>query len=81
VELVDRLTRRGLVRRRRSNQDRREVLLDLTAKGEKLLQELALHHREELRETGPALISALRKALRDPGGESASKQGRAGKAR
>ncbi len=32
VELVDRLTRRGLVRRRRSTQDRREVLLDLTSK-------------------------------------------------
>lgn len=82
VELVDRLTRRGLVRRRRSSEDRREVLLELTAKGEKLLQELALHHRAELRESGPALISALRKALREPGGEgSASKQARAAKAR
>lgn len=84
VELVDRLTRRALVRRRRSNADRREVLLDLTAKGEKLLQELALHHRAELRESGPALISALRKALHGAGaGEAApaSKQGRAAKAR
>ncbi len=82
VELVDRLTRRGLVRRRRSTQDRREVLLDLTSKGEKLLQELALYHRDELRESGPGLISALRKALREPGAEAAaSKQGRAAKAR
>jgi DNA-binding MarR family transcriptional regulator len=81
VELVDRLTRRGLVRRRRSSEDRREVLLDLTSKGEKLLQELALHHREELRESGPALISALRKALREPGGESAASKARAAKAR
>lgn len=80
VELVDRLNRRGLVRRRRSNEDRREVLLELTTKGEKLLQELALHHRDELRETGPSLIAALRKALREPG-EAASRQGRAAKAR
>ena len=68
VELVDRLARRGLVRRRRSEQDRREVLLELTARGEKILQELALHHRSELRESGPALIAALRKALRGDGG-------------
>jgi DNA-binding MarR family transcriptional regulator len=81
VELVDRLTRRGLVRRRRSSEDRREVLLELTSKGEKLLQELALHHREELRESGPSLIAALRKALREPGGESAASKQKAAKAR
>jgi DNA-binding MarR family transcriptional regulator len=80
VELVDRLSRRGLVRRRRSSEDRREVLLDLTAKGEKLLQELALHHRAELQESGPALINALRKALRGEG-RTSSKQGRAKKDR
>ncbi len=82
VELVDRLARRGLVRRRRSSEDRREVLLELTSRGDKVLQELALHHRAELRESGPALISALRKALREPGeGAPASKQSRAGKHR
>ena len=82
VELVDRLARRGLVRRRRSSEDRREVLLELTARGDKVLQELALHHRAELRESGPALIAALRKALREPGeAASASKQGGAAKHR
>src|SRR5512146_2825282 len=59
VELVDRLVRRGLVRRRRGGSDRREVLLELTARGEKTLLELSLHHREEIRSSGPALVRAL----------------------
>ncbi len=65
VELVDRLSRRGLVRRRRSLDDRREVLLELTSRGERLLRELAIRHRAELRETGPELVGALQKVLRD----------------
>ena len=69
VELVDRLTKRALVRRRRSENDRREVLLELTPKGERLIQELAFHHRAELREMGPELVSALKKVLRDSEGD------------
>jgi DNA-binding MarR family transcriptional regulator len=65
VELVDRLSKRGLVRRRRSDNDRREVLLELTPKGERLLQELAMHHRSEIREMGPELVTSLKKVLRD----------------
>jgi DNA-binding MarR family transcriptional regulator len=65
VELVDRLARRGLVRRRRGHRDRREVLLELTAKGDRVLHELALRHRAELSETGPGLVGALQKVLRD----------------
>src|SRR5690348_7423180 len=65
VELVDRLSKRNLVRRRRSEYDRREVFLELTPKGQRLLQELALHHRSEIREMGPELVSALKKVLRD----------------
>jgi len=63
VELADRLSAKGLIRRKRDNQDRRQVLLELTAKGEKTLRELALHHRDELRSTGPELVSALRAVL------------------
>lgn len=59
VELVNRLAAGGYVRRQRGGQDRREVLLSLTPKGEKVLQELGLHHWEELRTAGPALIAAL----------------------
>src|SRR5512135_3387333 len=55
VELVDRLSRRGLIRRRRSETDRREVMLELTSRGDKLLQELALRHWAEYREVAPYL--------------------------
>jgi DNA-binding MarR family transcriptional regulator len=63
VELADRLAKRGLVRRRRAGDDRRQVLLELTSKGDKLLNEMAVLHRDELRNTGTALVGALRKVL------------------
>lgn len=63
VELADRLSAKGLVRRKRDSQDRRQVLLELTSKGEKTIRELALHHREELRSTGPELVGALKGVL------------------
>ncbi len=59
VELINRLEGNGCVRRERSDDDRREVLLGLTAKGERILGELALHHREQLLSTGPELLAAL----------------------
>ena len=52
VELVNRLEAGGYARRERGRNDRREVLLGLTAKGERVLEELALHHHEELTEYG-----------------------------
>lgn len=64
VELVNRLSAAGHVRRRRAGEDRREVLLELTPKGEKVLRELSLHHRAELRSAGPTLVNALRRAMR-----------------
>ncbi len=64
VELVNRLSAAGYVRRKRDGEDRREVLLTLTPKGEKVLRELSLHHRAELRSAGPALVNALRRAIR-----------------
>jgi len=65
VELADRLSAKGLVRRKRDSQDRRQVLLELTSKGEKTLRDLALHHRDELRSTGPELVGALKAVLSD----------------
>jgi DNA-binding MarR family transcriptional regulator len=65
VELVDRLARRGLVRRRRGTEDRREVMLELTPKGDKVLRELAIRHREELRRVGPEMVAALKKIMKD----------------
>ena len=63
VELVDRLERAGLVIRQRNDADRREVLVELSPKGERLLRELSLHHQDELRNSGPALAQALRRLI------------------
>jgi hypothetical protein len=41
------------------------VLIALTAKGEKVLSELALHHHDELRSTGPELVAALQRVMRE----------------
>jgi DNA-binding MarR family transcriptional regulator len=63
VELINRLEAGGYVRRERAEEDRREVLLALTPKGERVLGELALHHHEELRSAGPSLVAALRRVM------------------
>lgn len=63
VELIDRLASAGCVRRHRADEDRREVLVELTAKGERILRELSVHHRAELRKRGPLLIAALKRAM------------------
>jgi DNA-binding MarR family transcriptional regulator len=67
VELINRLEAGGYVDRARAEDDRREVLLALTPKGEKVLGELALHHQEELRSAGPELVAALRRIMREGG--------------
>lgn len=72
VELVNRLEARGFVHRTRAQDDRREVLLALTPKGERVLAELALHHHDELRSAGPELVTALRRIMRE--GSDASPQ-------
>jgi DNA-binding MarR family transcriptional regulator len=63
VELINRLEAGGYVRRERTAEDKREVLLVLTSKGEKVLEELALHHHEELQSAAPGLVSALRRVM------------------
>lgn len=63
VELINRLEAGGYVQRQRGEDDRREVLLALTPKGEKVLAELAFHHHEELREAAPRLVAALRSVM------------------
>ena len=63
VELVDRLEEQGLVQRRRNSDDRRQVFLSLTQKGERILRDLSVHHRRELAASGPELSSALRKLI------------------
>src|SRR6266700_2629986 len=63
VELVNRLEAGGFVRRERAQEDRREVLLTLTPKGERVLGELALHHHEAVRSAAPSLVAALRRLM------------------
>ena len=63
VELVDRMAEKGLVTRKRGSEDRREVLVQLSAKGEKLLRDLVIHHRNELRESAPQLTQALKRIM------------------
>jgi DNA-binding MarR family transcriptional regulator len=65
VGLVDRLEERGLVERARGNSDRRQVRVRITGAGEDVLRKLSVHHRDELRSTGPALVQALGDLLRD----------------
>ena len=59
VGLIDRLEKRGLVRRVRGKEDRRKVLISLTARGEQILGNLARKRLAELRATGPELVRAL----------------------
>ena len=59
VGLVDRLARRGLVRRARSALDRRRAEVRLTARGEALIQRLSAAHLAELRQIGPELRRLL----------------------
>jgi DNA-binding MarR family transcriptional regulator len=63
VELVNRLAKGGYVQRERDGEDRRAVLISLTRKGEKILRDLSLDHRAELRVQGPALTAALRRTI------------------
>lgn len=59
VELIDRLASRRLIRRYRSRTDRRQVYVRLTQSGEEVLKKLSLHHLQELKTRGPALVQVL----------------------
>ncbi len=64
VELTNRLAAKRLIVRSKSRADRREVLLELTRRGEKLLRELSLTRREEMGSAGPRLLRALETTVR-----------------
>ncbi len=64
VGLVDRLALRKLVTRAPSHEDGRQVIVSLTRRGEAILRRLSLTHRQELKETAPALARALRAIIR-----------------
>jgi DNA-binding MarR family transcriptional regulator len=63
VELVDRLSKRGCIKREVSTTDRRKVHLRITARGDKLLRKLTAIHEKELQSSGPVLLETLRKLI------------------
>src|SRR5689334_22154576 len=65
VELVNRMTKLGLLSRAVDAEDGRRVLVQLTAKGERKLQALSRTHIEELQSVNRALGKFLR-TLRRP---------------
>jgi DNA-binding MarR family transcriptional regulator len=65
VELIDRLETHDYVRRNRSRDDRRRVLVSLLPRGEKLLEQVARHRISELRSSGTALVYAISALLED----------------
>src|SRR5947209_6032942 len=59
VNIVDRLAERKLITRERAQTDRRLRNLQLTVKGEKLIEELAKAHRKEIAARSSEMIKAL----------------------
>lgn len=81
VELVDRSVDRGLVRRRRAAGDRRQVRVELLPKGEKLLRELTVHHRDALSAAASALVESLETLVAPGPGKAAARPLRRANAR
>jgi DNA-binding MarR family transcriptional regulator len=59
VELCNRCEAAGLLARRQTGADRRCVLLELSRKGQEMLESLAIEHARELNELAPELIRTL----------------------
>lgn len=59
VELIDRLESHQLVRRSRSEGDKREVCVTLLPRGSKLLERVARERLSELKSSGMALADAI----------------------
>ena len=59
VGLVDRLVAEKLVIRVPSAEDRRQVLIQLTRRGETILEKLACLHRQQLKQIGPEICQLL----------------------
>ena len=64
VELIDRLERNGYVRRTRGRADRREVLVSLLPKGQRVLERVVQQRIGELRAGGRQLTRAIDALLR-----------------
>src|SRR5579871_1012645 len=61
VQLVDRMAKAELVRRKPSSVDRRSVNLSLTRKGKAMFEKLAGQHLERMLQQEPLLTESLRR--------------------
>jgi DNA-binding MarR family transcriptional regulator len=59
VGLIDRLVTEKLVIRMPSSKDHRKVLIQLTGKGEHIVEKIASVHREQLKQIGPEIRDLL----------------------
>jgi DNA-binding MarR family transcriptional regulator len=64
VGLLDRLAEKSLIRRVRNSADRRQVLIQLTPKAERLLARLSAAHQRELQRVAPLLRGLLTQLAR-----------------
>jgi DNA-binding MarR family transcriptional regulator len=67
VGLIDRLEARGFVHRNRGRDDRRQVLVSLLPRGERILEKVARRRIDELHSYGRELASAIEKLLQRAG--------------
>jgi len=63
VELIDRMEAHGFVKRTRGREDRRQALVSLQPRGEKLLEKVVAQRIVELRSHGRALVKSIGKLL------------------
>ena len=63
VGLVDRLVLEKLAARTPSAQDRRQVFVELTVRGEKVLEALSSAHSQQLKRMGPELTRLLQQLV------------------
>src|ERR1700752_23314 len=63
VGLIDRMEAHGFVKRARGREDRRQVLVSLQPRGEKLLEKVVGQRLVELRSHGNALVESIGKLL------------------
>jgi DNA-binding MarR family transcriptional regulator len=64
VELINRTEKSGLVKRRQGTKDRRQVFIELTPRGGKMLERLVEEHRREYRILHSSLTNLLATRIR-----------------
>jgi DNA-binding MarR family transcriptional regulator len=66
VELTTRLVKRGLVKRERSKEDRRSVLLSVTKEGQRAMDQVVQFSLDQLRQEAAELLKTLARLVKKP---------------